>query len=129
MEHSAIIFLGGGLGAVGRHLVGLFALRHLGAGFPYGTLFVNVAGSLLIGLMIGIFAHRGAIGSSWQLFFTTGVLGGFTTFSAFSLDTLNLWQRGEVGLAAGYVAGTVAVSLLAVFVGLAISRIILPVGS
>ena len=128
MLHVALVFLGGGLGAAGRHLVGLAALRQLGPGFPFGTLIVNVVGSLLMGFIIGWLARRGVSGSDWRLFLTTGVLGGFTTFSAFSLDVANMWERGELGPAALYVGGSVFVSILAVFVGLWAARTFVPVG-
>lgn len=128
MLHVVLVFLGGGLGAVGRHFVGLVALRQFGLGFPFGTLIVNVIGSLLMGIVIGWLARRGISGSEWRLFLTTGILGGFTTFSAFSLDVVNMWERGELGLAVLYVGGSVVVSVLAVFVGLWFARTLLPVG-
>ena len=122
MVHAFLIFIGGGLGAVARHFSGLLALRFLGAGFPYGTLFVNVLGSLAMGLFIGWLFRSGAEGSNLRLIVATGFLGGFTTFSAFSLDFANLWTRGETALALGYVATSVCLSLLAVFVGLWLMR-------
>ena len=92
-------------------------------GWPAGTLLVNVAGSLLIGIIAGWFAHRGAgHDQPLRLFLTTGVLGGFTTFSAFSLDAAVMWQRHAYGPAALYVAASVGLSLLGVFAGLAIMR-------
>ena len=103
-----IVFLGGGLGAAMRHGVNLAAARLLGTGFPYGTLTVNVVGSLAMGLMAAWFAFQGSAIQHWRLFLTTGMLGGFTTFSAFSLDTALLYERGELGLAALYVVVSVA---------------------
>ena len=128
MLHVVLVFLGGGLGAAGRHLVGLAALRQFGPGFPFGTLIVNVVGSLLMGLIIGWLARRGVGGNDWRLFLTTGILGGFTTFSAFSLDVANMWERGELGTAALYVGSSVFVSILAVFAGLWCARTFVPVG-
>ena len=117
-----IVFLGAGVGGAMRHGVNAGAARLLGFGFPYGTLIVNVAGSFLMGLLAGYFAFRPGIGQHIRLFLTTGVLGGFTTFSAFSLDTALLVERHSYGLAAGYAVGSVAASLAALFVGLAMFR-------
>lgn len=117
-----IVFLGGGIGAALRHGVNVGAARMFGTAFPWGTLTVNVAGSLAMGLLAAYFAFRGGAPQHWRLFFTTGVLGGFTTFSAFSLDAVALWERGEAGLAAGYVAALVALSIAGLFAGLWITR-------
>ena len=114
---------GGALGAGGRYLVNVTAMRLLGPGFPWATVFVNVVGSLVMGVLVGVFAARSL--THLQPFAMTGVLGGFTTFSAFSLDTLMLWERGQLGLALVYVILSVAASLLAVFAGLALGRSIL----
>jgi CrcB protein len=118
----AIVFLGGGLGAALRHGVNLGAARWLGAGFPFGTLIVNVTGSLVMGLIAGYFAFKGDASQNWRLFLTTGILGGYTTYSAFSLDAALLYERGEVGLAAIYVVGSVLLSVAGLFAGLAIAR-------
>src|SRR5262245_53250524 len=104
-----IVFIGGGLGAALRHGVNLASARLLGTAFPYHTLFENVTGSLVMGLLAGYFAFRGGGTSThWQLFFTTGILGGYTTFSAFSLDAVLLYERGAYAIAGFYVAGSVA---------------------
>ena len=117
-----LVFIGGGLGAVARHGINRAGLALLGPGFPWWTLAVNVAGSFAIGLLAGLFGVWEA-GHNLRLFLTTGVLGGFTTFSAFSLDALTLWERGA-GLQAGlYVLGTVIASLIAAFAGLMASRL------
>lgn len=116
MLHAFLIFIGGGLGATARHFVGLAALRQFGPGFPYGTLTVNVAGSLIMGLFIGYLVQRGG-NNELRLFFATGVLGGFTTFSAFSLDVINLWERGAHMPAVWYTLGSVVLCLFAVFAG------------
>ena len=122
MNAYLIVFLGAGIGGAFRHGVNSAALRLLGPGFPWGTVAVNVVGSLLMGAIAGYFAFRGEASQSWRLFLTTGVLGGFTTFSAFSLDAALLYERGALGAFAGYVVGSVAVSLLGLFAGLAIFR-------
>ncbi len=117
-----IVFLGGGLGAVLRYGVGVASLRLLGPAFPFGTLFVNVTGSLAMGLIAGWFAFKGDAAQGWRLFLTTGVLGGYTTFSAFSLDVALLTERGEMALAALYVIASVALSVAGLFAGLWLVR-------
>jgi CrcB protein len=123
-----IVFLGAGIGGALRHGVNVGAARAFGYGFPLGTLIVNVLGSFLIGLFAGYFAFRPGIGQHLRLFLTTGLLGGFTTFSAFSLDTALLVERHSYAIAAGYVVGSVFASLVALFIGLALfeRRIPLP---
>jgi len=117
-----IVFLGGGLGAALRHGVNLLSARLLGGAFPYATLFENVTGSLVMGLLAGYFALKSDASQAWRLFLTTGILGGYTTFSAFSLDAALLYQRGELGLAALYVLASVALSIGGLFAGLALIR-------
>ncbi len=117
-----IVFLGAGLGGALRHGVNVAAARLFGYGLPLGTLAVNVVGSLLIGLLAGYFAYRTGISQHMRLFLTTGVLGGFTTFSAFSLDTALLIERNAFAQAALYVLASVLMSLVAVFAGLALFR-------
>jgi CrcB protein len=117
-----IVFLGAGLGGAARHGVNVAAARLLGYGFPFGTLIVNLAGSLAMGLLAGWFAYRTGINQHVRLFLTTGILGGFTTFSAFSLDAALLIERHAYVSAAAYVLGSVLVSIVAVFVGLALFR-------
>ena len=116
-----IVFIGGGLGAALRHGVNVFCIR-FGGGFPYATAFENISGSIVMGLLAGYFAFKGDASQSWRLFLTTGILGGYTTFSAFSLDAALLYERGELGLAALYVIGSVALSIAGLFIGLAIVR-------
>lgn len=119
------VFLGGGIGAAGRYAVASQALRIAGPFFPWGTLIVNVTGSLLMGLLIGGLAHRFEIAPETRGFLVTGVLGGFTTFSAFSLDAALLFEK-KAYLASGlYVAGSVGLSILALFVGLWSARAVL----
>ena len=117
-----IVFLGAGLGGAARHGVNVAAARLLGYGFPFGTLIVNLAGSLAMGLLAGWFAYRTGINQHVRLFLTTGILGGFTTFSAFSLDAALLIERHAYVSAAADVLGSVLVSIVAVFVGLALFR-------
>jgi CrcB protein len=117
-----IVFLGGGVGAAVRHGINLTAARALGTAFPYGTLIINITGSLLMGLIAGYFALKGDASQHWRLFLTTGILGGYTTFSAFSLDAALLYERGEVSAAAIYVLASVALSIASLFAGLAIVR-------
>ncbi|MFD1333837.1 fluoride efflux transporter CrcB [Methylopila musalis] len=117
-----LVAVGGALGSVARYGVNVAAGRLLGAGFPFGTLAVNVVGGLGIGLLAGMFALRGDASQTLRLFLITGVLGGFTTFSAFSLDAVALWERGATGLAALYVAVSVVLSIGAVVAGLALAR-------
>ena len=117
-----IVFLGAGIGGALRHGVNVGAARFFGYGFPLGTFIVNVSGSLAIGLLAGYFAYRTGISQHMKLFLTTGVLGGFTTFSAFSLDSALLIERGQYGQGAAYVVASVAASIAAVFLGLALFR-------
>ena len=124
MISTFLVFLGAGIGGVLRHGVNLASLKWVGPGFPYGTLAINIVGSGLMGLVAGWFAFKAGEGApqDLRLFLTTGILGGFTTFSAFSLDAILLWERGEAMLAAAYVLGSVVVSLAALVGGLAIMR-------
>jgi CrcB protein len=117
-----IVFLGAGIGGALRHGVNVGAAKLFGFGFPFGTLIVNIVGSFMMGALAGYFAFRPGIGQHWRLFLTTGILGGFTTFSAFSLDAALLIERHSYALAAGYVVGSVAASLSALFFGLALFR-------
>lgn len=121
--HWLLVFVGGGLGAIARHGVSRMGLTLLGPGFPWWTMAVNIVGSFLIGLLAGLF---GALetGHGVRLFVTTGFLGGFTTFSAFSLDALTLWERGAMLHAGLYVTGSVIASLIAAAAGLIISRVL-----
>jgi CrcB protein len=117
-----VVFIGGGVGAALRHGVNLAVARLLGTGFNYATLIENVSGSLVMGLLVGYFAFKGGVPQHVRLFLTTGILGGYTTFSAFSLDTILLYERGEVGLAALYVILSVVLSVGGLYLGLALVR-------
>ena len=122
MKHLLLVALGGGIGAAGRHLVGLYMLRHFGGGFPYGTLTVNIVGSFIMGLFIAILARMDGSFQSLRLLVATGMLGGFTTFSSFSLDFATIWERGHMELALGYMAITVVASIGALFAALWLVR-------
>jgi CrcB protein len=117
-----IVFLGGGLGAALRHGINLTSARAFGTVFPYGTLLINITGSMLMGLVAAWFAFKGDASQNWRLFLTTGILGGYTTFSAFSLDAALLYERGEVSAAAIYVVASVALSIAGLFAGFALVR-------
>jgi CrcB protein len=124
MQPVILIFLGAGLGGVLRHGVNILAARVLGAGFPYGTVIINISGSFFMGLLMGWLTFRA--GAGWtqhaRLFIATGVLGGYTTFSTFSLETVLLIERNEVGLAALYVGASVVIGILGLWAGLALIR-------
>ena len=116
----AQVALGGAIGASARYLTGVAAVRLMGHGFPWGTLAVNVVGSFLMGVLVVALAHLG--GTRFAPLLMTGMLGGFTTFSAFSLDAVTLYERGQLGLAATYVTASVILSLAALFAGLLAAR-------
>jgi CrcB protein len=117
-----IVFLGGGFGAALRHGVNVAAARLVGTSFPYGTLFINVVGSLAMGLIAEYFALKAGLPQRRLLFLTTGILGGFTTFSAFSLDAALLYERGQIANAAIYVTASVVLAIGALFAGMAVVR-------
>lgn len=117
-----IVFLGAGIGGALRHGVNVTSLRLFGGGFPMGTLTVNIVGSLVMGLIAGYFALKGEASQAWRLFLTTGILGGFTTFSAFSLDAALLYERGAFGQAVIYVLASMFLSLAGIALGLAAIR-------
>lgn len=122
MTNLLLVAAGGAIGASLRHLSGIAALRLFGAGFPLGTLFVNVFGSLLMGLFIAWMVKKTGVSNEMRLFVATGILGGFTTFSAFSLDVANMIERGAMSSAFIYIAASVVISLAAVFIGLWFGR-------
>lgn len=121
---AVAVFLGAGLGGVLRWQAGIWAARWFGPSFPWGTLIVNISGSTLMGFLAALFLSRADAGQ-WQtlrLFALTGVLGGYTTFSAFSLDTIALWEQGRHAAAAGYCFGSVILSIAGLMVGLFVAR-------
>lgn len=121
MPPLLLVMAGGALGSAARYLTGRIALSALGPNLPYGTLAVNLIGGLLMGLLAGSLARIGGT-ESWRLFLGIGVLGGFTTFSSFSLDVVTLIERGAAATAALYVFVSVAGAIAALFAGLIIAR-------
>ena len=117
-----IVFVGAGLGGALRHAANELALRWFGSAYPVSTLAVNVIGSLAMGLLAGYLAFRGEAPQAWRLFLATGVLGGFTTFSAFSLDVVLLYQRGALLQAAMYIGLSIALSVAGLLLGLWMMR-------
>jgi CrcB protein len=119
-----IVFLGAGIGGALRHGVNLACARACGLAFPWGTLTVNIIGSFAMGLIVAWLAFKVEVPWSqhMRLFLTTGILGGFTTFSAFSLDAVLLWERGATLLALAYVAGSVVLSVGGLLLGLVVVR-------
>lgn len=120
-----IVFIGGGIGAAIRHGINLAAFRLVGIGFPYGTLFINIFGSLVMGLTAEYFALKAGLPQHLRLFLTTGILGGFTTFSAFSLEVALLYERGDLAGSAIYIIASVVLSVAALFAGMAIVRAVI----
>ena len=114
------VALGGAIGASLRYLSNVAAMRLFGPGFPYATLFVNIAGSFAMGVLVVLLAHKGGMRAA--PFLMTGILGGFTTFSAFSLDAFTIYERGQTGLAAAYILGSVSLSILALSLGVLLTR-------
>ncbi len=122
MRLMLLTALGGALGAVLRHLVNQAGLRWLGPAFPWWTFVVNVSGSLAMGVLAALLVQRAGASDGLRAFLATGILGGYTTFSAFSLDFAVMIERGETGAALLYAGGSVALSLGAVFLGLWLGR-------
>lgn len=125
MQSVLIVFAGGGLGAVARHLLNMSVTRLIGSDFPWGVMLINISGSVIMGMAAAFFAFKAD--ANWsqplRLFMTTGILGGYTTFSAFSLDVVLLWERGEPLQALAYVLGSVALSVLGLVAGMALVRL------
>jgi CrcB protein len=124
MAAVLLVFVGGGLGAAVRHLINVGFMRLSLGDVPYATMLINVTGSLLMGLIAGWFAFRNVdpFNQNLRLLLTTGVLGGYTTFSTFSLDAALLWERGNIAGMALYVGGSVLLSIIALFAGLWLVR-------
>jgi CrcB protein len=119
------VMVGGALGAGLRYQVGRLALRLIGPGFPWGTWFINLSGGLLMGLLAGILARAASpSGEGWRLLIGVGVLGGYTTFSSFSLEAANMIQRGDWGAALFYVASSAIGAILMLFAGLGLARMV-----
>src|SRR3712207_843769 len=124
MQAYLLVFLGAGIGGALRHGVNVGCARVCGMTFPWSTLTVNVVGSFLMGGIAAWLVLKA--GEEWshplRLFLATGILGGFTTFSAFSLDAVVIWERGQMGLAASYVIASVVLSIAGLLAGLALVR-------
>jgi len=118
-----LVMIGGAIGAAFRFHISTVALRQLGTAFPYGTWLVNLLGGLLMGVLPGVVARAPIDGEPLRLFLGVGVLGGFTTFSAFSLETFNMLTRGEYLMATAYAVSSVAGSVLMLFLGVGLSRV------
>ena len=122
MLQVLLVAAGGAIGASLRHFVYMAAFRLVGPNFPWGTMAVNIAGSLAMGVFIELLARRFNASNELRLLVATGILGGFTTFSAFSLDFAVLWERGAMVSALGYALASVIGSILALFLGLWLAR-------
>ena len=122
LQAALFVFIGAGIGGVLRHVFNGWVTGLAGGGFPYGILAINVLGSTAMGLVAGWFAFRGQDLGGLRLFLATGILGGFTTFSAFSLDAALLIERGDVMVAASYIVGSVVLSIMGLFLGLWLMR-------
>ena len=121
MFNLLLVVVGGGIGAGIRHLTNMGALRLAGPNFPWGTMAINIVGSFAMGLFIAVLARRGG-SNELRLFVATGILGGFTTFSAFSLDFATLWERGATLPALAYALASVIGAIIALFLGLWLAR-------
>ncbi|KQM71582.1 fluoride efflux transporter CrcB [Sphingomonas sp. Leaf20] len=121
MSPLLYVMVGGAVGSGARYLTGRAMTALLGAGYPFGTLAVNLVGGLLMGVLVGVLA-RNAAPEGWRLLIGVGVLGGFTTFSSFSLDVVTMAERGAPGLALGYILVSVIGSIAALFAGLSAVR-------
>ena len=120
-----VVFLGGGIGAVLRYSTILASNRLLGNAFPFGTLIVNVLGSLIMGVIAAFLVAKALQSEAWRLFLTVGLLGGFTTFSAFSYDFFALMERKEILHAMQYMAGSIIISILALMLGYSLGKAVL----
>ncbi len=116
------VALGGALGSVARYLAGIAAGRLLGMSFPWGTLIINVTGSLLIGVFAGLFATRWELSQPMRIFLTVGICGGYTTFSTFALDAFYLIERGEAAAAGAYAIASVVLSVAALVAAMHLVR-------
>ena len=117
-----VVFVGAGVGGMLRHFLNIWIARLAGTHFPMHTFVINITGSIVMGIVTALFALKGGATGHLRLFLATGILGGYTTFSTFSLDAILLWQRHDYLLAAYYIGGSVVLSLLGLFAGLWIVR-------
>jgi CrcB protein len=124
MRSLLIVALGGALGAAARYAFGGWVAGRAGDGFPWGTMVVNVSGAFLIGLVLALSLDRAMIGSDWRLFLTTGILGGYTTFSTLSFEPVALMETGSWVLAAANMLGSAGAGVIAVMAGLVLGRVL-----
>ncbi|MEE9273366.1 MAG: fluoride efflux transporter CrcB [Robiginitomaculum sp.] len=122
MNGLLYVAFGGAIGASGRHMLGHLMFKLMGPGYPWGTLVANILGGLLMGVLVGWLAFKVSGGENLRLLLGVGVLGGFTTFSSFSLEAVRMIETKAYGAAAGYISASVILSVLAVFIGLMIAR-------
>ena len=122
MPNLLLVMAGGALGAGARYHLGRVAMAQLGPAFPWGTWLVNLLGGFLAGILLGVLLHEGPAMQPVRLFFGVGLLGGFTTFSAFTAETADMLQRGELAMAGAYAISSVAGSLVLLFLGLWLAR-------
>lgn len=113
---------GGAIGSMGRYMVGVLATRFLGITFPWGTMIVNILGSFMMGVLVSLLALRFSVGNEVRAFLAIGLLGGFTTFSSFALDSVFLLENKQYSYALSYMSVSVICSLLALFAGLSLVR-------
>ena len=126
MRSAIAIFIGAGLGGVARHYFNVLAVGLFGTAFPWRIFAINVIGSVAMGVIVEWLALRGSAPQDLRLFFTTGILGGFTTFSTFSLDAAVLYERGQLGIALVYVVASVVVAIGGLFLGMYAVRFATP---
>jgi|SRR5690554_304323 len=124
MNATLLVMAGGAVGAAARYNLGRLVFHWIGPGLPFGTLIANIMGSFLMGVLAGVLARSNFSDEPWRLLLGVGLLGGFTTFSAFSLEVLNMIERGNWGIALGYALLSVAGSVMALFVGLIAVRVL-----
>jgi len=122
MNGLLYVALGGALGASGRHLLGMATLKTLGPDYPYGTMAANIIGGFLMGLLAGWLALKISGGENLRLFLGVGLLGGFTTFSAFSLDAVLMYEKRAYGALISYLGGSIILSIGALMIGLILAR-------
>ena len=123
MTNLVLVALGGAIGASARYMFVQVIVRMFGTSFPFGTITVNILGSFLMGVAFGVFSRHLSHLEGVQVFFMVGVLGGFTTFSAFSVDVVHLWERGHIGLVSVYILASVVCSIFALIAGLTIVKV------
>jgi fluoride exporter len=122
MKSLLVVAAGGALGSMGRYLATIYISRHTNLTFPMGTFVVNVTGCFLIGILFGLFAKHAVMTTDWRLFLITGICGGYTTFSSFSLESIALFRQGSYTYFLLYTFGSVILGLLATVAGMTLTR-------